>query len=92
MPNGNAVNNEPNEELSQAVGEIASLRTEMQGLLIDLKAFRRELGELRSEYRAEVSAIRADMATMFSRQNSVIADNKKKMPGSLPGSAVSTGD
>lgn len=81
-----------NEDLSQIAGQMARLRTELRGLLRDLQSARREVGELRTEVRAEITAIRADMATMISRQNSRIEDNKKKLPGLLPVSAVSMAD
>jgi predicted nucleic acid-binding Zn-ribbon protein len=78
-------------ELTQIAGHVARLGVELRGLLRDLKSARREVEELRAEVRAETAALRADMATMVSRQNSRIEDNKKKLPGSLRASAVSTG-
>lgn len=80
------------EQLAQVASQIETLTTEIRGLRSDVAAMQRESDELRREFRAELKAVRGDLALITSRQNSAIAENKKKSPdwsGFLLGS---TGD
>lgn len=81
-----------NEEMAELAAELAELTQEIKGLRVDVCGLERKQADLQQEFRDEIKALRGDLALTTSRQNSAIQDNKKKLPGSLAVSPVSTGD
>ncbi len=63
-----------NDDLSQVAGEIARLTSQ-------IRALRQDVDALRAEVRGNDQLLRAGLARSESRQNSDIADAKKKWRG-----------
>lgn len=80
------------QQQSELAASIATLTVEIRGQRVDITAVQREVDELRSELRGELTAVRSDLALITSRQNSAIGDNKKKLPDWATALSVFTGD